>query len=127
MPLHEDEGSAVISPPSSPPPSPSSSPPQPAATRAREATRSAKSASKPRFLNAPPPSADRMYARSEWGSIRSPRGRIKSVGTPEYAVNKAEPAYHGRGPKWRNWQTRRTQNPVPFGECGFDSHLRHRD
>src|SRR5262249_31270781 len=30
------------------------------------------------------------------------------------------------GPKWRNWQTRRTQNPVPFGECGFDSHLRHR-
>ena len=29
------------------------------------------------------------------------------------------------GPKWRNWQTRRTQNPVPLGECGFDSHLRH--
>jgi hypothetical protein len=29
------------------------------------------------------------------------------------------------GPKWRNWQTRRTQNPVPSGECGFDSHLRH--
>src|SRR4051794_34654861 len=28
-------------------------------------------------------------------------------------------------PKWRNWQTRRTQNPVPPGECGFDSHLRH--
>ena len=28
-------------------------------------------------------------------------------------------------PKWRNWQTRRTQNPVPSGECGFDSHLRH--
>ena len=28
-------------------------------------------------------------------------------------------------PKWRNWQTRRTQNPVPLGECGFDSHLRH--
>src|SRR4051794_38305975 len=31
----------------------------------------------------------------------------------------------GRRPKWRNWQTRRTQNPVPSGECGFDSHLRH--
>src|SRR5919198_5528418 len=29
-------------------------------------------------------------------------------------------------PKWRNWQTRRTQNPVAFGPCGFDSHLRHR-
>ena len=34
--------------------------------------------------------------------------------------------YDRRRPKWRNWQTRRTQNPVPFGECGFDSHLRHR-
>jgi phosphofructokinase-like protein len=34
--------------------------------------------------------------------------------------------YDGRAwPKWRNWQTRRTQNPVPLGECGFDSHLRH--
>src|SRR3954471_12309781 len=30
-----------------------------------------------------------------------------------------------RRPKWRNWQTRRTQNPVPFGEWGFDSPLRH--
>src|SRR5262245_52522444 len=29
-------------------------------------------------------------------------------------------------PKWRNWQMRRTQNPVPLGACGFDSHLRHR-
>ncbi len=28
-------------------------------------------------------------------------------------------------PKWRNWQTRRTQNPVAFGPCGFDSRLRH--
>ena len=35
-------------------------------------------------------------------------------------------AYDGPAtPKWRNWQTRRTQNPVPFGACGFDSHLRH--
>ena len=31
-----------------------------------------------------------------------------------------------RTPKWRNWQTRRTQNPVAFGPCGFDPHLRHR-
>src|SRR4051794_20733310 len=36
----------------------------------------------------------------------------------------AEPRTMGGAPKWRNWQTRRTQNPVPFGECGFDSHLR---
>ena len=31
----------------------------------------------------------------------------------------------GNMPKWRNWQTRRTQNPVLATECGFDSHLRH--
>ena len=29
-------------------------------------------------------------------------------------------------PEWRNWQTRRTQNPLSFGACGFESHLRHR-
>jgi hypothetical protein len=28
-------------------------------------------------------------------------------------------------PKWRNWQTRRTQNPVGETPCGFESHLRH--
>lgn len=28
-------------------------------------------------------------------------------------------------PKWRNWQTRYVQGVVLFGECGFDSHLRH--
>src|SRR5687767_3043050 len=34
--------------------------------------------------------------------------------------------YHpSAAPKWRNWQTRRTQNPVPERACGFDSHLRH--
>src|SRR3954447_11227948 len=35
-------------------------------------------------------------------------------------------ALRSRGrPKWRNWQTRRTQNPVPERACGFDPHLRH--
>ena len=29
----------------------------------------------------------------------------------------------GDARRWRNWQTRRTQNPVPSGACGFDSHL----
>src|SRR5262245_20395922 len=29
------------------------------------------------------------------------------------------------GPKWRNWQTRRTQNPLPARACGFEPHLRH--
>lgn len=28
-------------------------------------------------------------------------------------------------PKWWNWQTRRTQNPVYASTCGFKSHLRH--
>ncbi len=28
-------------------------------------------------------------------------------------------------PEWWNWQTRRTQNPLSFGTCGFKSHLRH--
>jgi hypothetical protein len=27
-------------------------------------------------------------------------------------------------PKWRNWHTRRIQNPFPARGCGFDSHLR---
>jgi ATP-dependent phosphofructokinase / diphosphate-dependent phosphofructokinase len=31
----------------------------------------------------------------------------------------------GFEPEWRNWQTRGTQNPVSFGTCGFDPHLRH--
>ena len=32
---------------------------------------------------------------------------------------------HIKLPKWRNWQTRRIQNPVPARGCGFDSLLRH--
>jgi hypothetical protein len=28
------------------------------------------------------------------------------------------------GPEWRNWQTRRTQNPVAARPCGFDPLLR---
>src|SRR5712692_5467665 len=28
-------------------------------------------------------------------------------------------------PEWRNWQTRRTQNPVAARPCGFNSLLRH--
>ncbi len=29
-------------------------------------------------------------------------------------------------PKWRNWQTRYVQGVVLARECGFDSHLRHK-
>ena len=28
-------------------------------------------------------------------------------------------------PEWRNWQTRRIQNPLTFWSCGFESHLRY--
>ena len=28
-------------------------------------------------------------------------------------------------PEWRNWQTRRIQNPVRAISCGFESHLRY--
>jgi hypothetical protein len=28
-------------------------------------------------------------------------------------------------PGWRNWQTRRTQNPVGATPCRFDSYARH--
>jgi hypothetical protein len=31
----------------------------------------------------------------------------------------------GHARRWRNWQTPGTQNPVPFGACGFDSHPPH--
>ena len=34
---------------------------------------------------------------------------------------------HKLEPKWRNWQTRYVQGVVLFGECGFDSHLRHNE
>ena len=34
------------------------------------------------------------------------------------------PAAPGQ-PEWRNWQTRGIQNPVDFGPCGFEPHLRH--
>ena len=30
-------------------------------------------------------------------------------------------------PKWWNWQTRRTQNPMVAIPCGFKSHLRHQN
>ena len=31
----------------------------------------------------------------------------------------------GFWPRWRNWQTRQTQNLLSERACGFDSHPRH--
>ena len=36
------------------------------------------------------------------------------------------PESGGLRPKWRNWQTRRTQNPLSLRACGFESHLRYK-
>src|SRR4029453_4345236 len=87
MPVHEDEGSAWIDPP--PPPLSLSSPPQPAAMRASEPTSNAKSASKPRFLNAPPPSADRGTRVTAPGVSVSCRTGSSRNRRPQRAVNRA--------------------------------------
>jgi hypothetical protein len=36
-----------------------------------------------------------------------------------------EMCYSSLSPGWRNWQTRRTQNPVTARSCRFDSYARH--
>ena len=35
------------------------------------------------------------------------------------------PIHSGPAPEWRNWQTRRIQNPLAARSCGFESHLRY--
>ncbi len=60
------------------------------------------------------------------GVVDLPRRREASIRPLAPAFNLSTDHYDRIGrPKWRNWQTRRTQNPVAFGPCGFDSHLRH--
>ena len=53
-------------------------------------------------------------------------GEAGSIQTSRPTFNFVTSDYTRPRPKWRNWQTRRTQNPVPSGEWGFDSPLRHR-
>ncbi len=55
----------------------------------------------------------------------------RSVEHPDQGSRSPQALSDARGydparPEWRNWQTRGTQNPVSFGTCGFDPHLRHR-
>src|SRR5215203_3246626 len=118
--LHDDAGSAVRFPPpppeaavvvSPPPLLDSSSPPHPAAT-SDSAAAAASAAMVRRLTVGIPPT------RLSWVGREYPRsGRL--------GANGVRRGYDRRGPKWRNWQTRRTQNPVPERACGFDSHLRH--
>ena len=126
---HEAEGSAVAP----PPPSPSSSPPHPAAANARTPMTPASTTKNPDFLTCtillrhqwpwsaesrlPPTSRQVSGEPARLATQRGPSSRLQLF--PEGA------ATMGRAPKWRNWQTRRTQNPVGETPCGFKSHLRH--
>ena len=74
------------------------------------------------FFTLPPPT------RFHFSAERCSEGRVFRAPAPFSSATKSgrnAAVYDGWAPKWRNWQTRRTQNPVPSGECGFDSHLRH--
>ncbi len=44
--------------------------------------------------------------------------------TPTLKISSNAPIINST-PEWRNWQTRRTQNPVAARPCGFDPLLRH--
>ena len=78
----------------------------------------------------------KRYVASKWRAVKDLRNTavVRSPCRPKLAepcrgstrclacwtrsvVDQAEP-------KWRNWQTRRIQNPVPAREWGFDSPLR---
>src|SRR5919204_6452482 len=112
---HDDAGSAVTFPPLLPPP-----PPQPAAKSARTAAKPISAANENLLLTLPPPLPTRRVHRGP----RSPRGRKYRPFRQPISTDKrrySDPTT----PKWRNWQTRRTQNPVGETPCGFDSHLRH--
>ena len=124
MPVQEDDGSASISPPP-PPSSPSSSSSAAAGRQVGQRRHEQSEESKQSaLLQCSSSVAKRGWKGAAKGRVSNPaRTGASETITAQPAVNRA--AYHGCGPKWRNWQTRRTQNPVPFGACGFDSHLRH--
>src|SRR5829696_5347522 len=118
---HAADDSAVTLPPAVPlvsPSAPSSSPPpQPAAANASAANSPKNANAFELVLTLPPPSpvADPTRGLIR-GSIRSSCARRN---------REQQRRYSDLAPEWRNWQTRRTQNPVALGPCGFDSHLRH--
>src|SRR3954454_9199597 len=130
---HEDEGSACTLP--LPPPLllvlplllPPPPPPQPAAAIASTANSPITPTALKLRVTLPPPSPRlRRRCSINRGSIRSGAAGRNSEEAPERGARRFSFVRTMRvAPKWRNWQTRRTQNPVPFGECGFDSHLRH--
>src|SRR5262245_27569921 len=117
---------------------PPSSPPQPARTMENATARAARSAVNPRFLTTPPCDAlTSDLARAQGprrdgevsGDLRQESTRVvqfvATSGDRAEAPRQCGDTIRQNRPKWRNWQTRRTQNPVSFGTCGFDPHLRH--
>src|SRR5436305_12279967 len=131
---HDDVGSACTFPPPPllllllllplPPP-----PPQPAAVTASTANSPITPTALKLYFTLPPPSP--VCANGVRSGAVSGLGRSDASGSEcRDACGERKRRVHdartmGAQPQWRNWQTRRTQNPVPFGECGFKSHLRH--
>ena len=69
-----------------------------------------------------------IATRSWTSPSKKPRGSSRLChpsGTRSRAPSSDSRATIVASPEWRNWQTRGTQNPVSFGTCGFDPHLRH--
>src|SRR6266508_4706936 len=117
---HDEAGRALAFPPFLPPPPP----PQPAARSASTAVRPISAVSESLLLTLPP-SVAHTGASPHAPARPAPRGGQVSGQSGPYC-NSEPGATVGFSPKWRNWQTRRTQNPVGETSCGFESHLRHR-
>src|SRR6266550_8706051 len=108
---HDEAGKAWAFPPLLLPPPP----PQPA-------VRPISAASKCLLLTLPPPSSIPLLRRT---APSGPCRESPSIGASRWLMQARTGATVAPAPKWRNWQTRRTQNPVRETSCGFESHLRH--
>ncbi len=62
-----------------------------------------------------------LLLRPEW----QPASASRPESRPPAATGLMGQALDHGKPKWRNWQTRRTQNPLSERTCGFEPHLRH--
>ena len=124
--VHDDDGRASGAPPPLPPP-------QPAAMNASgDDEETGEEYPFVLELQAPPPSWG-DHAPGPAGQVHvawreSRRRRLTCVAADGAAsrVRRRRLYDSSHQPKWRNWQTRRTQNPLPARACGFEPHLRHR-
>src|SRR5947208_16775843 len=100
---HDEAGSAWTFPPLPPPP-----PPQPAARSASTVVRPISAASNGLLLTLPPQSPIPVLRRTR-REARAGGDKYRGIPLANVSPNRR---YSGQAPKWRNWQTRRTQNPV---------------